>query len=165
METDDLRSELGSLRFCETLPADAVAEMATAARSVDFAPGTVLFREGDKSRELFLIVEGRIALEMTVPGRGEITILTLGAGDLVGWSALIGSEGMTTMAITVDETRAIAFDGTALLDLCQGNHSVGYQLMGRLAAALAGRLTATRLQLLDLFHNESPQIDHERGTP
>ena len=165
MDTDDLRLQLGLLRFCDTLPPDAVAEMATAARLADFAPGTVLFREGGKNGDLHLIVEGRVALEMNVPGRGKITILTLGTGDLVGWSALIGSGGMTTTAVALEATRTIAFAGPTLLAVCQRNHSVGYQLMRRLANSLAGRLTATRLQLLDLFHDEAPAINTQREAP
>jgi hypothetical protein len=39
----------------------------------------------------------------------------------------------------------------------QSDHEFGYQFMRLLSMALAQRLTATRLQLLDLFAPASPQ--------
>ena len=45
----------------------------------------------------------------------------------------------------------IELSGTELTSLCRTDPALGYHLMHGLAGALAKRLLATRLQLLDLF--------------
>jgi CRP-like cAMP-binding protein len=63
---------------------------------------------------------------------------------------------MTATAIAVEDTEAIAISAERLLEICQLNAQVGYELMRRMALALSKRLLATRLQLLDLFSAEAP---------
>lgn len=116
-----------------------------------FSPGTVLFREGEPSDSFYVVHSGHVALDMTVPTRGPIRLLTVGPGEIVAWSALVSDGRMTTSATAVDEVRAVEFSGTALLRRCEMQPELGYRLMRRLAAALAKRLLATRLQMLDLF--------------
>ena len=41
--------------------------LAKAAAEVHFAPGTVIFRDGDPAVEVFLIVAGEVALEIARP--------------------------------------------------------------------------------------------------
>ena len=90
---------------------------------------------------------------MNVPTRGCLPILTLEAGDLVGWSALLGHAEMTATAVTLEETQVIAMTTTDLKNLCDQDHDIGYQIMRLVAMALSHRLVATRLQVLDLFEN------------
>ena len=96
-------------------------------------------------------VQGRVALEMNVPARGPVPILSLGPGDLVGWSALIGGGRMTATARATEDSEVVACAAKPLLEVCGRNAEVGYVLMRQLAVALSMRLVATRLQLLDLF--------------
>ena len=41
------------------------------AKIFKFEPGQVIFHEGDKEDYLYVVVEGRVAIEITVPGRGR----------------------------------------------------------------------------------------------
>jgi CRP-like cAMP-binding protein len=58
---------------------------------------------------------------------------------------------MTCSALCIRDAQLIAIDAKALELRIQQDHEFGYQFMRMLAKALAQRLTATRLQLLDLF--------------
>lgn len=144
---------LGELSFASRLTEPALAQMGAIASLEHFSAGTVLFREGAHNPNFFLIREGRVALDMNVPGRGPVRILTLGLGDMVAWSAMIGSGEMTTSAVILEDTELVVCQGEELLRLSESNHEFGYQLMNRVAAALSHRLIATRLQLLDLFRD------------
>jgi CRP/FNR family transcriptional regulator, cyclic AMP receptor protein len=117
----------------------------------DVAAGTVLFRENSTSDELLLVLSGRVALEMNVPGRGGVRIISLGDGDLVGWSAVLAEGVMTTSAIALTQTRLAVFSATEIKAMCDRRPEIGYPLMRHIAQSLANRLVATRLQLLDLF--------------
>ena len=70
---------------------------------------------------------------------------------MLAWSALLGDGQMTATATALEDTRLISTAGQHLAELCNTNREFGYQLMTRVAEALAKRLVATRLQLLDLF--------------
>lgn len=132
---------------------DKVAKLATIETKT---AGTILFREGTISDHLFLIGEGNVALDMHVPRRGKIRILTIGPGELLGWSALLAEQRMTAMATVVEDATLVSIPGQKLQALCDSDHDVGYAVMQRIAVALAHRLLATRLQLLDLFQETQP---------
>ena len=161
MDTDRLKELLSELQFAASLPPKALEQLAVTSQVRDFAAGSVLFKEGSESHDLYLIAAGQVALDMNVPGRGSVRILTLGAGDMVGWSAVLAEGRMTATALAVTQTRAVVASGEKLLELCESDHEVGYQLMRRMATALSRRLVATRLQLLDLFSDDPPNLPSE----
>jgi CRP/FNR family cyclic AMP-dependent transcriptional regulator len=121
-----------------------------------FAAGETLLVEGTQQDRVSLLTRGRIRLDMNVPGRGRTPILTLGAGDLLAFSALLGTGQMTASAVAEVAGEALSFDGSQLRQLCAADHELGYAVMSALAETLARRLVATRLQLLDLFHRPTP---------
>jgi CRP/FNR family cyclic AMP-dependent transcriptional regulator len=165
METAQLHNVLREIHFTAQMHEPAVQRLAEVAVLHKYPAGAVLFRQGAHNGDLFLLRCGRVTLEMNVPGRGKLPILTLGPGDMVAWSALIGSGEMTCTAVTLDEVEAITVSGAKLLELCQQDHEFGYELMRRMASALSRRLLATRLQLLDLFADEAPIIRADIAAP
>jgi CRP-like cAMP-binding protein len=118
----------------------------------EWVEGQAIFSEGDRDERLYLIIEGRVALEIFVPGQGRITILTLGPNEIFGWSAVtpvVGTRTAAARAVTI--TRAIAFNSRELRQACEADHDLGYHVFRRLTNVIAARLTATRLQLLDMY--------------
>ena len=117
--------------------------------------GALLLREGDPANRFFLIRRGSVALEVHAPGRGALTIETLGAGEAVGWSWLFAPYRWQLDARAVEPSELIGFDGACLRGKCDADHELGYELMRRFAAIMIDRLQATRLQLLDVYGNAS----------
>ncbi len=122
---------------------------------MDWKVGDTIFREGEKHPFVYWLVDGRVSLEMSTGGTAPKLLLTLGRSDLLAWSAMLGSGRMTSTARTLEPTRLLVFDANGLGELCRSNHEIGYRVMEHLARQVAGRLLATRLQLLDLFHHPS----------
>jgi CRP/FNR family cyclic AMP-dependent transcriptional regulator len=118
-------------------------------------PGEYLFREGQTSNELYVLLDGKVDLLMTVPGRGPQRILTVGRGELLAWSAIVGTGTMTCDAVSAANSSLLQISGERLLPEFAAEPRFGYQFMQWLAVGLTKRLTATRLQLLDLFARES----------
>jgi CRP/FNR family transcriptional regulator, cyclic AMP receptor protein len=115
--------------------------------------GRLLLRQGDPADRFFLIRAGAVALQVHVPGRGDVVIETLHAGDVVGWSWLFSPYRWQLDARAMELTRVVAFDAACLRGKCDADHELGYQLMSRFAASLVDTLQATRLQLLDVYGN------------
>lgn len=151
------RSLAGMVLFANFSEA-ILRQLAQLAEFRRYDAGGLLFYEGAHCGELFVLQSGKVQLQMRVPGRGSIPILTLGPGHLVAWSAVLGSGEMTTSASATEETTAFAFPVSKLKELCEQDHELGHRFMEQLANALARRLVATRLQLLDLFSHETPPI-------
>lgn len=151
-------SEPDVLQLMRSMPALAdadasvLAELESLARVVDVPAGTVLFSEGDIHTDLYFVASGTMALDMVTAHCGKQQILTVGEGDLIAWSSLLGGGRMTASAVASEESRLVAFDAKQLRDLCERNHELGYAVMSCSAKLICRRLLATRLQLLDLFH-------------
>lgn len=120
-------------------------------RWLEYDAGTYLFREGEHNHDVAFLLEGRVDLSMTVPGRGPCRILTLGPGDLVAWSAVVRDGTMSCSARCIEQVELIAISRTDLDAMMEADPRFGYEFMEMMATALAKRLLATRLQLLDLF--------------
>ena len=145
-----LRQRLSELRIATDLPSEAVSRLVEIGEFRELRSGGVLFREGDENPEFYLLLSGHLGLDMHVPGRGDVRVITLGPGDLVAWSAILGGR-MTTSAVALDEIKMIGIDAQRANELCRTDHVFGYHWMRAVALALSRRLLATRLQLLDLF--------------
>ena len=125
--------------------------IAGCARNIRFQPGTFLFREGEEANTFYLLRHGKVALQVFVPERGALTIETIEAGEVLGWSWLFPPYRWKFDAEAIELTRAIAFDGQCLRAKCEADHDLGYQLMQRFAQVMMQRLQATRIQLLDIY--------------
>jgi CRP/FNR family transcriptional regulator, cyclic AMP receptor protein len=121
------------------------------ASNVRFNAGELIFRQGHEAEHFYLIRAGKIALEMPVPGRGSVTIQTLGAGEILGWSWLVPPYKWRFDGRAAETTRAIVFDGNCLRKKCEEDHELGYELQKRVIAILGEHLDATRFRLLDIY--------------
>jgi len=132
-----------------------VQRLATLGAEMRFEPDELVFQQGERSKNFYLIVSGRVALE-SITGDQVIPVMTLNEGEEMGWSALF-SNGLThfqARAITL--LRVIAFDGQKLREECEQDAAFGFVVMKRLLEIVTERLDATRMQLLDLY--ETPGV-------
>lgn len=127
-------------------------QLAAIARVVIVPAGTLLFSEGDTHTDIYFVASGTISLDMVTAHCGKQQILTIGDGDLVAWSSLFGDGRMTASAVATEESQLIAFDTSQLRSMCNADHDFGFSMVTCAAKLICRRLLATRLQLLDLFH-------------
>jgi CRP-like cAMP-binding protein len=125
--------------------------IAGCAQNSGFGAGEYLFREGDPADTFFLVRHGRVLLETFVPGRGALTVQTVDAGDVVGWSWLFPPFRWHFDARALDMVRAVAFDGACLRAKCEQDRTLGYELLSRFSPVMLQRLQATRIQLMDVY--------------
>lgn len=135
--------------FVEEFQAQHVDQLAALATRVRFDRDQVIFREGDECSDFYLIVSGLVALEIAAPGH-TFRVQTLGAGDELGWSAVLMGRGKHFQARGLERVDALAFDGGDVLAACKRDPQFGFVFMHRLLGVVAERLQATRLQLLDM---------------
>ncbi|MBX3248336.1 MAG: cyclic nucleotide-binding domain-containing protein [Myxococcales bacterium] len=149
----DLERIAGSRLFAP-LAEDAQRALAALAEEVVVAEGAVILEEGQPASELYVVVAGRVSLCMKLVAGAESCFLTLGAGEMLGWSGLLRRRWVAT-ARAVEPTTLLRFRASDLLSLCEQQHHVGYVIMSQAFEEMADRLQQTRLQLLDLFGKPS----------
>lgn len=125
--------------------------IAGCAKNVRFEAGERIFREGGKADEFYLVRHGQVAVEVFAPGRGSITIETLHAGQVLGWSWLLPPYRWHHDARAVELTRALAFDAECLRGKSDRDARFGLELMRRFAPLIVQRLERAELQLLDVY--------------
>lgn len=137
--------------FLKGLPPALLAELVGCAANVKFDTGAFVFRQGQEANNFYILRDGKVAVEVFAPQKGAITIDTLAAGDVLGWSWLIPPYHWHFDARAIEPTRAIALDGRCMRTKCESDHELGYELMKRFAQIIEQRLDATRWQLLDVY--------------
>jgi len=144
-------SELGQHAFARGLTTGQLEALAALAVGVEWQAGCRLFEEGGSAARLWLLRSGRVALDLRVPGRERIIVETLGPGDELGLSWLTPAAQWQFGAIAQLRASAFEFSSTALIDLCEADHELGYQLTRRLLVTAIARLQAARIRILDLY--------------
>lgn len=125
------------------------------ASNVRFDEGQYIFREGEEANEFFFVRHGKLAMEIFRPHKGGIVVQTLGPGDVLGWSWLFPPHFRHLDCRAVELTRAIALDGTCMRNKCEEDHELGYEIMKRFAHLMEDELSSMRLQLLDIYGEQS----------
>jgi CRP/FNR family transcriptional regulator, cyclic AMP receptor protein len=127
-----------------------VARLAAMASEARFAPGELIFHEGDHSSLMYLLITGNVALEVTAPGR-PLRVSTLYAGEVLGWSSVTTDNGKQFQARALEEVHALAFDGARLRHACEEDYAFGFVFMRAVLTVMSGRLHAIRAQLLEAY--------------
>ncbi len=154
-------SQSGSLRdtwFGARLPEVQLTRLEALVGSASYQAGAQILREGDLTRDLGIVVQGRVALRLRVPERGMTTILTVEAGEIIGWSAVVPPHRSTSTVVAVVPTDLLLIDGAGLRAALDADPVLAAAVYQSLLEAVASRLTGTRMQLLDLFtqHRDEP---------
>jgi CRP/FNR family transcriptional regulator, cyclic AMP receptor protein len=125
--------------------------VAGCARNTKFEAGQYLFHQGEPADRFYLLRHGRVAMELTAPGRGGLTIQTLREGEIAGVSWLIPPYRWNYDALVLGLVRAVEVDAACLRGKCEADHDFGYEMMKRFMPMLIQRLHAAQLQILDLY--------------
>lgn len=147
----NLDSALGKTGVLAHLTEDEVSFLESAAVDRLFVEGDILFEEDAIAEEFFIIVEGRIGLELVSPRRRPIVIQTLGRGDLVGLSWVFPPYRWSWRARAMDPTKVIAFDARAVRERCVEDRNLSERILQMVAREAVKRLHGARTQMLDLY--------------
>ncbi len=117
-----------------------------------FEAGREIFAMGEPAEALRIVLEGRVGLELPMPGRAAMLVAALSRGDMLGWSALRRSSSRWTATARATKTaRCLAFPAAEVRELCELDHELGYTLMRHAFEVVALRLSDCRGRLLDLY--------------
>jgi len=126
-----------------------LSTLADSAMRTWFEADELIFHDRDLANRFYLIVEGKVALESSVKTGAVVVLQTLGPGELLGWSWLFSPYVWRLHARAVEPTEALFFYGTRLLERCEADHDLGYELFKRVSEVMMQRLQLARGRFLD----------------
>lgn len=145
--------ELAAFHTFDRLTTAQRAAVLATGTSVVVAAGSRLFEQDQAASGCWLIGSGQVALSTPVPGRGEVVLQTLGAGEVLGWSWLLPPYHWHYAATATAPVTAILLDTGRLRALADADPALGYPLALSLLEVVLGRLQHTRARLLDLYRS------------
>ena len=137
--------------FVADLPTDWLQRLAVAGRPVFFGVGHRLCREDAHADRFWLLNSGAVAIDFSVPGRGDIVVERIGPGAPVGWSWMRPPFRWSFGAVVADDVHAIEFDAARVRALIAEDADLGRELTGRMLDVVSGRLQSARHRLIELY--------------
>jgi aspartate ammonia-lyase len=133
------KNPLSSIAFFEDLPDQLLWHLNQISEEVTHAPDERLFRAGDTRKAIWLILDGALAIEAPF-GDIPTRYATLGHGDIIGESLLLGDETHHTEGRVIQPLKALRFDRNALEPILKDQPRLYAALLQRSAKVIAKRL-------------------------
>ncbi len=100
-----------------------------------FPPGTVLFKEGETGREMYVIQSGRIRISKNVRGEEQV-LATLPAGEFFGEMAILNNKPRSATATTVEECKMLVIDPKTFELMLKNNIEIAVRMIKKLSQRL-----------------------------
>jgi CRP-like cAMP-binding protein len=127
------RDVLRRVSYFASVPAAELDRLATKCTARSFAPGELLFQEGEPCRALFVIAEGLVELsQISVRGREQV-FHTEGAGATLAEAPLFDGGGFIASAVALEPTRALLVDRADVVALCRRHPAVALAMLTAMA--------------------------------
>ena len=143
-------SFLGQVPLFANLAEDDLATLAGDFRLREYDRDETVFHQGDRSRELYVVMQGKVRIFKTSPGGEETSINIFSAGDVIGeFSAIDGQPRSAT---------AKAIERCALLEMTRERFLSRLQEMPELALGVA-RLLVGKVRWTAAYAETVAQFD------
>lgn len=121
--------------FCD-LPADALEAFDSIKSLTQYARGTILFREGNSARGVFVLCEGRAKLSVCSESGKHLTLRVAGPGEVLGLSASLSGGPYEVTAEILDNARVAVIKRKDLLNFLRDHREACLQVVNLLSQDL-----------------------------
>jgi len=139
----DVVDALAQIHLFEGIAREGLEQIARIAREDRRSRGEILFREGDRGGELFLILDGKVRISRQLNGMGEEALAILGPGDAFGEMSLVDESPRSADARVHEACRLLAIDKDAVEDLLFLDKDLAYEILWNFVRILSTRLRET----------------------
>lgn len=112
-----------------------------------YAKGVYVEREKEQTQALYIVIKGRVSIEIDLPDNRRITVYIVRPGDLFGWSAVVPPYEATASSRCLDDCEIIVLPRESLLQLLEDDIDLKASFMETIARVIRNRLLDTRQQM------------------
>jgi CRP-like cAMP-binding protein len=143
---------------------DQLVTLAKAGNELSVEAGHHFFYEEDQLISFYLVLKGTVAITINIPDRDvlqplsnqitndlitrDVTVSTVGEGELFGWSALVPPNFSTANAKATTPCRVVEFNYKAIQPYIEDDCCFGHLLTLKVAQIIRGRLRDRRIESL-----------------
>lgn len=98
--------------------------------------GTVLFREGEPGKEMFVLQSGKVAIAKKVRDVEKV-LAVLGPGEFFGEMAIISNKPRNASAVVEEDARVLVIDPRTFEGMIRGNSEIAVRMIKKLAERLS----------------------------
>lgn len=106
----DIQDIVQSSHLFKSLDDEGRRELIESGYVVSYEPGQVLVKQGDVGSAMYLVMQGKIAVETERGAGNSIVLAELGRGACIGEVALLTGSPRTATVKAVDAVKAVAFE-------------------------------------------------------
>jgi CRP/FNR family transcriptional regulator, cyclic AMP receptor protein len=117
----------------------------------DFSAGEVLFREGERGEQMYVIQSGIVRIVKRVGGEYR-SLATLGRGEFIGEMAILNGRPRTATALVLEDARCLVIDAATLEQMLSDNTEIALRLVKKLARRLD-----SADEMIQMLLNPDPQ--------
>jgi CRP/FNR family transcriptional regulator, cyclic AMP receptor protein len=121
--------------FCD-LPLDALAAFDGIKSFRPCPKGTLLFREGQAARGVYLVCQGRVRLSVCSENGGRMTLRIAGPGEVLGLSAALAGGACEVTAQAIENGRVALVRRKDLLRFLRDHRDICMQVVSMLSEDL-----------------------------
>lgn len=141
----------GSLAFFTGLDTQDLQALAPFFSSIKYVAGTVIFEQGDRADNLYLVATGEVFIRYKPDDGPMMTVIHVQSGGVFGWSAAMGNLRYTSGAVCSLDSEILFIRGDQLRNLCQRNPKIGEVLLERLSMVVADRRKSRQDQVTSIL--------------
>jgi CRP/FNR family transcriptional regulator, cyclic AMP receptor protein len=97
--------------------------------------GTVLFREGEESREMYVIHAGQVRITKHIRGQEKV-LATLGQGEFFGEMAVLNNKPRSATATVVEDAEMLVIEPKTFESMVRASTEIALRMIKRMAARL-----------------------------
>lgn len=143
-------AEVRKVPFLASLSTEEARALCAAGEVRQYAQGGTIFRQGDPGQEMFIILEGEVAVELEVPGSGARLLAALQPGTVFGEINFLVGDERTATARSLRDSRLLVFRRDAVDELQGLGRQAALTMVETLARVLALRLSNMNREMADL---------------
>jgi CRP-like cAMP-binding protein len=151
MNDSILIRKLQGIGFLHGIDPAHLEQIASISEVCDYDPKEILFHEGEEADYVYFVVTGKIMLELCPSTIYQKSLMSVGPGEMLGWSAFVEQCNYASTGVVVAPTQLIRIEGKRLRSICDNDTEFGYDFMHRIMRGLAKRLTTTWTQLANVY--------------
>jgi CRP-like cAMP-binding protein len=136
--------------FTHGLPAARIKVLSAIANEIHFQGGEVILTKGEISTGLYMVVQGRLAVELTI-GHATVRVKTLTSGDIFGWSVFLDKQETLFQVRAMEDIIALYVSRELLAAACDADPYLAAELLRRTLHVAADRLKATEIALAEMY--------------
>ncbi len=104
-----------------------------------FDENEFIFRQGDEADRLYMLMEGKVLLELDVSDSITVSVSSIKPGQAFGWSAMLEEASFSVNALCSERCEVLSIRSEKLKALLEQDHTMGYILSQRLLVIMKKR--------------------------